>query len=338
MLEQSLIEIAKAMVADGKGILAADESNGNIKKKFDKLGIEDTAENHRRYREMLFTAPGMEQYISGVILFDETIRQSTSQGVSFASYLSSKGVIPGIKVDIGLQNMEGHPSEQITKWDENLDSRLKEYYEMGARFAKWRAVINIGENIPSDECILENCKTLTQYAVLCQANKIVPIVEPEVLMDGTHTIDKCYEVTHKTLTVLFEELKKANVDLRGLILKPNMAIYGLEGTKVSATEVAQKTLKCFSETVPSQVSGIVFLSGGQSEMESCENLNAISKLAKEKNLPWKLTFSYGRALQNSAIKNWVGKDENLVSSQEIFVQRAKLASVATLGKYNSEME
>lgn len=337
-MEESLQAIAKAMVANGKGLLAADESSGSIKKKFDKLGIEDTAENHRRYREMLFTAPGMEQYISGVILFDETIRQSTSQGVSFASYLSSKGVIPGIKVDIGLKDMEGHPGEQLAKWDENLDSRLKEYYEMGARFAKWRAVIKIGENIPSDECILENCKTLTQYAVLCQKNKIVPIVEPEVLMDGTHTIDKCYEVTHKTITALFAELKKANVDLSGLILKPNMAIYSLEGEKVSADEVAQKTLKCFSETVPAQVSGIVFLSGGQSEMESCVNLNAISKLAKEQNSPWKLTFSYGRALQNSAIKNWLGKEENTESSQEIFTHRAKLASAATLGNYSSEME
>ncbi len=337
-MEQSLQAIAKAMVADGKGLLAADESSGSIKKKFDKLGIEDSAENHRRYREMLFTAPGMEQYISGVILFDETIRQSTSQGVSLASYLSSKGVIPGIKVDIGLKDMEGRPGEQVAKWDENLDSRLKEYYEMGARFAKWRAVINIGENIPSDECILENCKTLTQYAVLCQANKIVPIVEPEVLMDGTHTIDRCYEVTHKTLTTLFAELKKVNVDLGGLILKPNMTIYSLEGEKVSADEVAQKTLKCFSETVPAQVPGIVFLSGGQSEMESCVNLSAISKLAKEKNSPWKLTFSYGRALQNSAIKNWLGKEENTKFSQEIFAHRAKLASAAALGNYSSEME
>lgn len=334
----NLQEIAQAMVAKGRGILAADESSGNIKKKFDKLGVEDTSENHRRYREMLFTSPEMEKYISGVILFDETIRQSTSDGVPFAQYLINKGVVPGIKVDIGLKEMTGHAGEQITNWDENLDARLKEYYALGARFAKWRIVINIGENIPSDECILENAKTLTEYARLCQANKIVPIVEPEVLMDGTHTIDRCYEVTHKTLITLFAELKKANVDLTGLVLKPNMVIYSLEGEKVSAEVVAQKTLQCFVETVPAEVPGIVFLSGGQSEPESCANLNAISMLAKEKNTPWKLTFSYGRALQNSALKNWSGKEENKVQSQEIFIHRAQLASAATLGNYTSEME
>jgi fructose-bisphosphate aldolase class I len=330
--------IAQAMVADGKGILAADESSGNIKKKFEKLGVEDTAENHRRYRELLFTTPGMENSISGVILFDETIRQSTSDGMPFAQYLWSKNVIPGIKVDIGLKDMEGHAGEQVTKWDDTLDARLKEYYELGARFAKWRVVINIGENIPSDECILENAKTLSQYAVLCQANGIVPIVEPEVLMDGNHTIDRCYEVTHKTLTQLFAELKNAAVDLTGLILKPNMVIYSLQGEKISAQEVAEKTLRCFLETVPAEVPGIVFLSGGQSEMESCINLNAIAQLVKEKDVSWKFTFSYGRALQNSAMKNWSGKDENLEKSQEIFAHRAQLASAASRGEYNIEME
>lgn len=338
MSEQTLQAIAKAMVADGKGILAADESGGNIKKKFEKLGVEDTAENHRRYRELLFTTSGMEQYISGVILFDETIRQSTSDGVPFAKYLASKGVVPGIKVDIGLKDMDGHPGEQVTKWDDALDARLKEYYGLGARFAKWRVVINIGDSIPSDECIEANCKTLTEYARLCQNNNIVPIVEPEVLMDGEHTIDRCYEVTHKTLATLFIELKKANVDLAGLILKPNMVVYSLNGEKVSADEVAQKTLQCFNETVPAEVPGIVFLSGGQSEPESCVNLNAINKLAKEKNMPWKLTFSYGRALQNSALKNWSGKEENKIKSQEIFAHRAQLASAASVGKYNPEME
>ncbi len=338
MSEQTLQAIVKAMVADGKGLLAADESNGNIKKKFDKLGIEDSAENHRRYREMLFTTPGMEKYISGVILFDETIHQSTSDGVSFAQYLDSKGVVPGIKVDIGLMDFEGHPGEQVTKWDETLNDRLKKYYELGARFAKWRAVINIGAGIPSDECIAANCKNLVKYAQLCQANGIVPIVEPEVLSDGDHTIERCYEVTKKTLIELFAQLKKANVDLSGLILKPNMVIYSLEGEKVSAQEVAEKTLQCFSEVVPTEVGGIVFLSGGQSEPESCVTLNAISKLVKEQKTPWKLTFSYGRALQNSALKNWIGKDENKFSSQEIFLHRAKLASAASFGEYTPEME
>lgn len=338
MSQQSLSEIAKAMVVSGKGILAADESSGNIKKKLEKLGVEDTAENHRRYRELLFTTPEMENYISGVILFDETIRQSTFDGVPFAKYLTSKGVLPGIKVDIGLKDMDGHTGEQVTKWDDTLDSRLKEYYELGARFAKWRVVINIGESIPTDECITENCKTLTEYAHLCQANNIVPIVEPEVLMDGNHTIDKCYDVTYKTLTTLFAELKKANIDLDGLILKPNMVVYSSEGEKVSAEIVAEKTLQCFNETVPAEVPGIVFLSGGQSESESCVNLNAISKLAKEHNTPWKLTFSYGRALQNSALKNWAGKEENFAKSQEIFLHRAKFASAASVGEYNVEME
>lgn len=338
MSEQTLAQIASALVADGKGILAADESGGNIKKKFDKLGIEDIIENHRRYRELLFTTPEMEKYISGVILYDETIRQSTSVGVSFPQCLAEKGVVPGIKVDVGLMNMDGHPGEQMSKWDDTLDARLKEYYELGARFAKWRIVINIGENIPTDECIEDNCKMLVRYASLCQTNNIVPIVEPEVLMDGNHTIDRCYEVTHKTLDVLFAELKKANVDLTGLILKPNMVIYSSDGEKVSAEEVAKKTLQCFNETVPAEVPGIVFLSGGQSEREACINLDAICKLAAQQNAPWKLTFSYGRALQNSALKNWVGKDENKIKSQEIFLHRAKLASAASMGIYNEEME
>ena len=338
MSQQTLAEIAKAMVADGKGILAADESSGSIKKKFEKLGIEDTAENHRRYREMLFASPDMEKYISGVIMFDETILQSTSDGMPFAQYLTSKGVVPGIKTDIGLMDMPGHPGEQIGKWDETLDDRLKKYYELGARFSKWRIVINIGENIPSDECILENVKILAKYAKLCQVNNIVPIVEPEVLMDGSHTIKRCYEVTYKTLRLLFDELKNANVDLTGLILKPNMVIYSSLGEKVSAEMVAQDTLQCFGEVVPAEVPGIVFLSGGQSEMESCVNLNAISKLAKEQGSPWKLTFSYGRALQNSAIKNWSGKDENKNEAQAIFSKRAKLASLASEGEYSVEME
>lgn len=338
MLEKTLNELAKFLSTDGKGILAADESLATIKIRFEKLGITDMAENHRRYREQLFTTPEMEKYISGVILYDETISQATSEGVPFAQYLAVKGVVPGIKVDTGLEDLSGHPGEQVTKWNESLDARLKEYYELGARFAKWRAVIKIDENIPSDECIMANCKNLARYAVLCQANNIVPIVEPEVLMDGKHTIEKCYEVTHKTLSVLFSELKNFNVDLTGVVLKPNMVIYSLKGEKVSAEEVAQMTLKCFMETVPAEVPSIVFLSGGQSEQEACENLNAISKLAKEMNVPWKLTFSYGRALQASDMEIWAGKEENYEVAQQEFLHRAKLASAASKGEYTSEME
>jgi len=338
MSEKTLYEVAKYLSADGKGVLAADESSGSIKKKLMAAGIEDTFENRRLYREIFFTTPDMEKYISGVIMFDETIRQVSSDGVPFPQLLAAKNVIPGIKVDIGLKDMEGHPGEQVVKWDENLDSRLKEYYELGARFAKWRIVIHISDIIPSDECIEVNCQILADYAKLCQQNKIVPIVEPEVLMDGNHTIDRCFEVTTKCQKVLFAKLKNLGVNLRELVLKPNMVMYSMEGEKVSAEIVAQKTIECFSMAVPAEVPSIVFLSGGQSESESCENLNAISKLSKEKNTPWKFSFSFGRGLQNSAVKIWAGKAENFVAAQQAFAHRAKLASAASLGEYNIEME
>lgn len=338
MSERTLNEIAKAIVAEGKGLLASDESSGNIKKQFERLGVEDTAENHRRYREMLYTTADFEKHVSGVILFDETIRQSTSGGMTIPQYLSSKGVIPGIKPDIGVEEMPGHPGEQIGKRDATLDARLKEYYQLGARFAKWRVVINIGENFPTDECIEENCKILTEFSLLCQANNIVPIPEPEVIMEGTHTIDRCLEVTTRTLKTLFAQLKQASVDLSGLILKPNMVVYSSKGEKVSPEVVAEKTLQCFRESVPAEVPGIVFLSGGQDEVEACVNLSAIAKLAKEQGTPWKLTFSFGRGLQNSAMKNWSGKDENVSSSQEIFTQRLVAASAASLGEFKVEIK
>ncbi len=315
---QSLSATAQALVADGKGILAADESTGTIGKRFDKIGVENIEENRRAYREFLFTTPDMEKYISGVIMYDETIRQSTRAGVSFVKVLNDKDIIPGIKVDLGLKDLEDSVGEKVTAGLEGLDDRLKEYYFLGARFAKWRAVFSIGDGLPTEKCILLNAEILAKYAKLCQENNIVPIVEPEVLMDGNHTVEQCYEATTKVLTVVFVELKKVGVDLSGMLLKPNMVIYSSEGTKVNAGQVAENTLKCLNSTVPHEVAGIVFLSGGQSETEACENLDMINKMAK--NEPWKLTFSYGRALQNSAIKAWGGKEENIVAAQQTFVR------------------
>lgn len=336
MSELSLTVIAKLLVTPGKGILAADESTASIAKKLNGAGIVDSVENHRLYRELFITAPGMEDFISGVIMYDETIRQSTDDGVPFAKYLSDNGVIPGIKVDLGTKELDGSPKEKITTGLDGLDGRLKEYFKLGARFAKWRAVITIGDGIPTDNCIRSNVKLLAQYAKLCQANGIVPIVEPEVLMDGNHTIEKCYEVTKKTLAALFEELKISDVDLSGLLLKPNMVIPGMEAKQATPEVVAENTLKCFSEVVPKEIAGIVFLSGGQSEVEACENLNAIVKMAKT--APWRFTYSFGRGLQNTALVVWAGRKENMEKAQEAFLNRASLDSAASLGEYDSSLE
>lgn len=336
MSELSLAVIAKLLVTPGKGILAADESTASIGKKLTKAGVLDSVENHRLYRELFFTAPGMEDFISGVIMYDETIRQLTDDGMPFPKFLSDLGVIPGIKVDLGTKELEGSPQEKITVGLDGLDERLKEYYLLGARFAKWRAVIAIGDGIPTENCIRLNMQALAKYAKLCQSNQIVPIVEPEVLMDGNHTIQQCYEVTKKTLSALFEELKLAQVDLSGLLLKPNMVIYSLEGDKVSSLTVAEQTLKCFEEVVPKEVAGIVFLSGGQSETEACQNLNEIVKQAKH--MPWRFTYSFGRGLQNTALAVWAGKAENVEKAQEAFLNRASLDSAASLGEYDSSLE
>jgi len=336
MSELSLAVIAKLLVTPGKGILAADASTSSIAKKLTGAGIVDSVENHRLYRELFFTAPGMEEFISGVIMYDETIRQSTDDGVPFAKYLSDNGVIPGIKVDLGTKELDGSPQEKITTGLEGLDIRLKEYFKLGARFAKWRAVITIGDGIPTEKCIEVNTKLLAQYAKICQENGIVPIVEPEVLMDGSHNIEKCYEVTRKTLSVLFEELKAAEVELPSLLLKPNMVIPGMGSSKASPETVAENTLKCFLEVVPKEIAGIVFLSGGQSEMEACENLNAIVKLAQ--NAPWRFTYSFGRGLQNTALVVWAGNSENIEKAQEAFLNRASLDSAASLGEYESSLE
>ncbi|MFA6548207.1 MAG: class I fructose-bisphosphate aldolase [Candidatus Magasanikbacteria bacterium] len=336
MSQASLATVAKLLVSFGKGILAADESTKSIAKKLTGAGIEDSVENHRLYRQLFFTTPGIEKYISGVIMFDETIRQATDDGILFPKLLSDKGIIPGIKVDLGVVDLEDSPEEKITVGLDGLEERLKEYYVLGARFAKWRAVIKIGANIPTEKCIKLNMQALAQYAKICQNNDIVPVVEPEVLMDGDHTIDQCYEVTKKTLSVLFEELKKLDVDLAGLLLKPNMIIYSLMGEKVSSEMVAEKTLQCFAEVVPKEVAGIVFLSGGQSESEACKNLNAIVK--KAENSPWVFTYSFGRALQNTALQVWSGKVENTEVAQQAFLHRASLANTASLGQYSPELE
>ncbi len=326
----SISAVAKSLVMDGKGILAADESAGTIAKRLETVQIENTEANRQAYRELLFTAPDMEKYISGVIMFDETIRQTTRAGVSFIKLLNDKGVVPGIKVDQGVKDMDGSSVEKITVGLDGLDARLKEYYSLGARFAKWRAIFTVGDGLPTEKCIKLNAQALAKYTQLCQKNNLVPIVEPEVLMDGSHTIKQCYEATVKVLAAIFVELKAEKIDFSGMLLKPNMVIYSLEGEKAEAGQVAENTLKCLNSAVPAEVPGIVFLSGGQSGKEAFENLNAINKAAHD--APWKLSFSYGRALQNTALKIWAGKEENILAAQQEFISCAKSASSASKGQ------
>lgn len=332
---KALEEIAQKMVADGKGILAADESTGTIAKRFAKINVESTEETRRAYRELLFTTPDFEKHISGVILYDETIRQKTTAGVLFSFLLQEKNVIPGIKVDQGTVALTGGELDEVTTTGlEGLADRLMEYYQLGARFAKWRAVIKIGANTPTDLCLETNADLLANYAKLCQEAGIVPIVEPEVLMDGGHSIEQCNEVTTRTLEKVFAALKNKGVLLSGMILKPNMVIAGSEGTKVNSEIIAEMTLRCFSETVPTEVPGIVFLSGGQSELEATANLQAIN--AKKGNAPWKLSFSYGRALQASTLETWAGKLENVATAQAEFKKRAEMNHLAAKGEYTGE--
>ncbi len=333
----NLENIAKQMVTPGKGILAADESSGTIKKRFDTINVESTEENRRDYREILFqTKNAMENYISGVILFDETIRQKSKNGPTLVEVISNAGSLPGIKVDTGAKDLAFNSSEKVTEGLDGLRERLIEYYNLGAKFAKWRAVITIESSIPSDLCINANAHALARYAALCQENDIVPIVEPEVLMDGAHTIDKCYEVTKRTLEVVFSELVAHGVNLKGICLKPNMVIDGtLVTDKSSPKTIAEKTISCFKEVVPDDVPGIVFLSGGQSEIEATENLDQMNKIG---NLPWNLSFSYGRALQASALQAWSGKVENEETASMAFNHRAEMNSLATLGKWDARLE
>jgi fructose-bisphosphate aldolase class I len=333
---ESLDSIARALVAPGKGILAADESAGTIKKRFASIGLEPTEENGRRYREMLFTTEGASRYISGVILFDATIRQSTARGVRFVDLLEGQGIIPGIKVDAGTVPLEGSPREKMTEGLDGLRQRLASYRDMGARFAKWRAVIEVAADLPTTLCLEANAECLARYAALCQEAGLVPIVEPEVLMDGGHTLERCDEVTTETLHIVFDALHAHRVRLEGMLLKPNMVISGKEcPVQATAEQVAAATLRCFARTVPAAVPGIVFLSGGQSDEIATENLNAINTRGPH---PWAISFSYGRALQAPSIKAWAGKDANVAAGQAAYLHRAHMNGLARTGSYTREIE
>lgn len=323
-----MTDTAKNLLAPGKGILAADESTSTITKRFTALGIESTPESRRLYRQMLFTTPGLQEFISGVILYDETIRQKTSEGINIPKLLESKGIIPGIKVDKGVWKMPNFGDEKVTEGLDGLRDRLIEYKSMGAKFAKWRAVITIGEEMPSEACLEANADSLGRYVAFCQEQDIVPIVEPEVLMDGSHNLEKCREVTEKTLRVVFDKLRLYKVALEGIILKPNMIISGTDSlTQATATEVAKVTVETFLKVVPTDVPGVAFLSGGQTPDQATENLAAINKtsllLRNKTGSPWQLSFSYGRALQNEALTTWVGKEENVAAAQKAFYERCK---------------
>jgi len=333
----SIQDIAQAMVAKGKGILAADESTPTCTKRFESINVESTEENRNAYRGMLFTADGIENHISGVIFFDETIRQSTINGsIPFPEHLSTLGIIPGIKVDKGAKQLANSDDEKITEGLDGLRDRLKEYYELGARFAKWRAVITIGEDIPTAYCISANAHALARYAALCQEQGMVPIVEPEILMNGDHTIEESYQLTTETLYTVFYELASQGVELEGMVLKPNMVLSGYDcSEQASVKEVAEMTVDCFFNTVPAAVPGIAFLSGGQSDELATAHLNAINQID---GTPWNLTFSYGRALQAPALKAWSGRAENIPTAQEALMKRAIFNGLATKGEYSSDME
>jgi len=332
-----LNKIALAMVTSGKGLLAADESGGTIKKRFDAIKVESTEDNRRDYREMLFRSrEAMSQYISGVILYDETIWQNAKDGTPLIRLIEQAGSIPGIKVDEGTQALPNCPGELVTVGLDKLADRLKKYYERGARFAKWRAVIDIGSGIPSMTAISVNAHALARYAALCQAAQIVPIVEPEVLMDGDHDIDRCYDVTQRVLNKTFQELRMQRVALEGMILKPNMAISGKKSAKQAGVqEVAEKTIRLLKACVPAAVPGIAFLSGGQSDEEATAHLNAVNAIG---NLPWKVTFSYGRALQAAPQKAWSGKSENVAAGQQAFSHRAHMNGLASVGRWTADLE
>tara|TARA_A100000171_G_C2126765_1_gene144043 strand:- start:262 stop:1281 length:1020 start_codon:yes stop_codon:yes gene_type:complete len=337
LMTETLESIANAMGARGRGILAADESSGTIKKRFDTIGVASTEETRRDYREMLFrTTKAMHDHISGVILYDETIRQKAEDGTPLVTLIKNAGAIPGIKVDMGTKPLPGFPGEKITEGLDGLAARLTEYYELGARFAKWRAVLDISPNIPTSACIKANMHALARYAALCQAANIVPIVEPEVLMDAEHDIDRCYDVTHATLRVLFDELIEQNVMLEGTVLKPNMVISGKKCPKQAGPEeIAEKTIRCFKHTVPAAIPSIVFLSGGQSDIDATANLNAMNV---KSGLPWQLSFSYGRALQAAPLKAWGGQQRNVGAAQAAFAHRATMNSLATKGEWRKFLE
>ena len=339
LLERAqLASTARELVAPGKGILAADESTGTIAKRFRSIDVESTEENRRAYREMLFTTDGVEEYISGVILYDETIRQSSADGTPFPLLLAERGIIPGIKVDKGAKDLANADGETITEGLDGLRERLEEYRELGARFTKWRAVISIGPGIPSEYCIWTNAHALARFAALSQEAGLVPIVEPEVLMDGDHGIGRSFEVTSRTLHAVFTELHDQRVELEGMLLKPNMVLAGYDAEAIdsaSVDEVADMTLKCFYRRVPGAVPGIVFLSGGQSDEDATAHLNAMNARGPH---PWELSFSYGRALQAPALKAWRGDPANVEAGQKAFYRRAKFNSAARSGSYAPDWE
>jgi fructose-bisphosphate aldolase class I len=328
-----LAETAQAMVAPGKGIIAIDESNATIKKRFDGVGIECTEDNRRTYRELLLTAPGLSDHISGAILYDETLRQSTRAGVPFAKVMLDRGILPGIKVDKGTVALAGFPGELVTEGLDGLRQRLQEYAKLGAKFAKWRAVITIGEDSPSSTCIEANCHALARYAALCQEAGIVPMVEPEVLMDGDHDIEVCYDVTEVTLRSLFGALYEQNVMLEGTILKASMVIAGKDcKEKADRETVAAETLRCLKSAVPASLPGIVFLSGGQSDEDATAHLDAMNRMGPN---PWPLSFSYGRAMQSAALKLWSADMQgNFAAAQKVVAQRARANGLAALGRWS----
>jgi fructose-bisphosphate aldolase class I len=333
---QQLQSTAQTLVAEGKGILAADESTGTIKKRLESIGVESTEETRRAYRELLFTTEGAEEFISGVILYDETIRQSASDGTPFPKLLESRGIIPGIKVDTGAKPLALTDGETITDGLDGLRDRLEEYRELGARFAKWRATYSIAADKPSEYCVWTNAHALARYAALCQEAGLVPIVEPEVLQDGTHTIAENRKATGRVLQAVYTELHDQRLDFRGTLLKPNMVLSGYDASdRAPADEVADVTLECFYKHVPAAVPGIVFLSGGQSDEDATAHLNAINARGPH---PWQLSFSYGRALQAPALKAWGGKEENVEAAQRAYYHRAKMNSAARTGMYAPEME
>lgn len=333
---KELHDIALALAAPGKGILAADESNGTMNKRLESVGVEPNETNRRDYREMLFRTPGAQEFISGVILFDETIRQQAADGQAMVDLIKGAGLVPGIKVDTGAKELAGAPGEKITEGLDGLRERLAEYHKLGARFAKWRAVIDIGDGLPSDYCLDANAHALARYAALCQENGLVPIVEPEVLMDGGHSIDVCYDVTFRTLRTVFKALLDHRVVLENILLKPNMVVPGKKcADQADVVTVARRTVECFERVVPAAVPGIVFLSGGQSDEKATAHLNAMNAAGAQ---PWELSFSYGRALIATALKTWSGKADNNQAAQKAFYQRARLNGLARSGKYSEAME
>lgn len=335
-MASDLASTAQALVAPNKGILAADESFPTIEKRFKSIEIESSEENRRAYRDMLFTTPKLEEFISGVILFDETVYQSTSDGTPFPKLLQGKGIIPGIKVDAGAKDLALYPGEKVTEGLDGLRKRLEGYYAEGARFTKWRAVITIGDGIPTDYCIKANADALARFAALSQEQGFVPIVEPEILMDGDHDIGRCYEATERTLTELFAELGRAQVDLSGTLLKTNMVLSGKDASgRAGVEEVAKETIRVLKATVPSEIPGVVFLSGGQNDEESTAHLNEMNKLGPH---PWELSFSYGRALQAPSLNAWKGDPSNVEAGQKALYHRSRMNGLARTGDYASDME